>query len=231
MAQLGISYEYKIGVKREITNALRDAVENWPDDKLRGQIQVVNEWPTKEIHYPMILVTFQEQEIKNVGIGHREIAYDDDESPYTLLHWFFRGVLRFEIFAETPVDRDYVAVGLLNAIAFGKDIPGFQKFWSELYDNDFIALQINTEHITPSGDSVADVPWGNPDEHIFTTAYSVELIGEFFSNPYTGGLVQISEVIAYPYKKDQPIPQGSQATLGNPGDADYKDDRTVPWLP
>ena len=226
----GISYEYKIGVKREITQALRDAVASWPDEKLRGNINIVNEWPIKEIKYPMIIVSFQEETIRNIGIAHQELEFDINEVPFVLLHWFFSGSLRFEILAQTPVDRDYIAVGLLNAIAFGKEIAEFQTFWNELYDNDFVALQINTAYITPGGDSISATPWQNTDENIFTTSYSVNLIGEFFSNPSTGGLVEISTVITYPYKADQPIPAGSTATSGTPGTPDYKDDNTSVWI-
>lgn len=220
-----ISYEYKVGVKREIINALRDVAEVWPDERLRGKIHVVNEWPTSEIQYPMIVMKFTENVIKNIGLGHYEVDYDADGTPYKLLHWLFTGQLHFTVYANTPVDRDYVAVGLLNLLAFGNEIPEFAQFHREIDDYDFVALQMNTEHIYPGGDSTEPAPWQTPDDHIFSTTYSVDILGEFFTDPRTSDLVQISKVVAYPYRKDQAIPQGSQEF--GPG----FDDRTVPWTP
>lgn len=220
-----ISYAYKVGVKREMVQALRDAVNSWPDLNFRGKVKVVNEWPLTEIDYPMIVLHFAEESIENIGIGHYEVAFDDSGTPYKLLHWMFKGQLTFTVYANTPLDRDMISVGILNLIAFGKEIPEFENFHKEVTDNDFVALQMLTDKIIPGGDGVTAPPWGNPDDNIFTASYGVQLLGEFFTDPRTSNLVMINQVIAYPYRKDQPIPQGSQAH-----DSEH-DDRTVPWIP
>jgi hypothetical protein len=220
-----ISYEYKLGVKREVIDALRDALATWPDDQLTSPVHVVNEYPVREIAYPMILVKFIEQDIRNIGIGHVERGTNNDGTPYQLLHWQFSGSLQFKIYGRDPLERDIVASGLLNLLAFGSAIPEFQKFSEDINDYDFVAIQLLTDKITPGGDSNESPPWGNPDDMLFTTTYSVQMMGEFFTNPRTGGLVVISRVVAYPYRAGAAVPVGSQAH-----DATH-DDRTVPWRP
>lgn len=220
-----ISYGYKVGVKREIINALKDVVNEWPEERLRGKIRVVNEYPLREIEYPMITVRFLERTLENIGVGHFEVDYDVDGTPYKLLHWLFTGQLQFTVHALSPLDRDMVAEGLLNLLAFGQEIPEFAEFHQEIRDFDFVALQINTDVIHPGGDSNGTPAWGTPDDIVFSSTYSVDILGEFFTDPRTSDLVQIGKVIAYPYKPGQPIPTGSQAVDGD------KDDRTVPWVP
>lgn len=220
-----ISYQYKVGVKREIINALRDVFAVWPDVRLRGKVQVINEYALAEVDYPLVQVKFNETEIRNVGIGHFEVDYDRDGTPRKLLHWMFKGQLSFTVYANSPVDRDMIAVGLLNLLAFGHEIPEFKQFNDEIRDFDFVALQLNTENIHPGGDGAGPAPWGNQDDLLFYTTYSVDVLGEFFTDPRTSDLVQIGTVIAYPYKPGQPRPLGSQAF-----DSEH-DDRTVPWVP
>jgi hypothetical protein len=77
-----INTDYKIGLKREIVNALRpmfgDQFE-YPD--LRNKVFVGLEYPMKRLQYPAIYITFQEAELRNAGIGHVEKDYTEDA------HW------------------------------------------------------------------------------------------------------------------------------------------------
>ena len=219
-----MSYEYKIGVKREIIQALRDAITTWPEPSLRNMM-VVNEWPTKEITYPMILVKFNEQDIENMGLGHYDLEFDENNVPKTVLHWRFRGTVAFEIHALSTQDRDMAATGLLNLLAFGPHVPEFRPFWQEIEDYDFVDMTLLSDDITPGGDSNGPTPWGDDERVVFTTSYTVPIYGEFYTDPTTSGLVEINKVHVYPYREGQSVPQGSQLVV------DGKDDRTVPWQP
>ena len=223
MSTNALSLEYKVGVKREIINALRKVFgPTYPDANLADKIQVISEYPWKEVSYPMIIMQRKPGEIRNVGIGHYEMVFDGVR-PAKLLHWKFKGTLTLEVFALSPLDRDMIITGLMNLLAFGREIPTFSDFHHDLMNGDFVDMQINTEVIEESGDGVAQVPWGTDEEPVFTDSVSVNLLGEFFTNPTTGGLIEIDRVVAYPYRYDQPVPEGSQAH-----DTEH-DDRTVPW--
>jgi hypothetical protein len=208
-----ISYAYKVGLKREIVQATRDAFSTWPDEQYRGKVAVVNEWPLSEIKYPMVVLHFQENSIQNIGVGHFEIDYDADGSAFKLMHWVFEGVLTFTVYANDPLDRDKLAVGILNMFAFGREIPEFKHFMDELVDDDFIALQVNTDKIIPGGDNTVTPPWGNPDDNIFSTSYGVEILGEFFTDPRTSDLVRIDKIIARPYIQGHLMPNWDDTHL------------------
>lgn len=221
-----ISYEYKTGVKREIVSALRKVLgDSYPDPALAGKIQVSSEYPQGEISYPLVSVRFNPGEIQNIGIGHYETAINNDGIPEKVLHWRFQGTLTLTVYALSPVDRDMVITGLINLLAFGTEIPGFSLFRQEINDYDYVSLTIMGDSIQEAGDSVVNPPWDANNEVIFTDSITVPVFGEFFTQPTTGGLVQISGVSLYPYRYDQPVPVGSQAHN------DIGDDRTVGWVP
>lgn len=231
MATIGISTQYKIGVKREIVGALRKAFgDAYPDPMLAGKVNVVAEYPLKEVNYPMIVMHFNPGNISNMGIGHYEIESSGD-GPTIVKRWMFEGSITLTVYALTSMDRDMVILGLLNMFAFGNLIPGFADFWQEIRDYDWVALQINTDHVQESGDQVVQVPWGDDETPVFTDSLTFDVFGEFFTVPTTGDLVQISQVTVYPYPHGAPVPLGSQATEGTPGTPGYKDDSTVGWIP
>lgn len=223
----GLSYEYKIGVKREILSALRKVLgETYPEPQLAGKISVVAEYPGTEIQYPMVVLRFNPGQIKNIGIGHYELSEDQNGVPIRVLHWTFDGTVSFTVNALTTVDRDMVIVGLINLLAFGAEIPEFQSFRKEIQDYDFVAISLMSESLQETGDQTANPSWDSNNELIFTDTIIVPIFGEFFTNPSTGNLVRISAVNLYPYRYDQGIPTGSQA-IDNEG----HNDRTVPWSP
>src|SRR3954464_15450657 len=117
----GISYEYKVGVRREVIEALRKVFgPTYPDPELAGRINVVGEYPRTDITYPMVLVKFSPGRIHNAGIGNYILETDDYGNPMKVLHWQFQGNLTFEVYAMSPLERDMVITGLVNLFAFGK---------------------------------------------------------------------------------------------------------------
>lgn len=227
-----ISTQFKVGVKREIVGALRKAFgPNYPDTELANRVSVVAEYPTKEVSYPMVVFHFNPGLIQDTGLGNFEIAYTEQGEPAQVKRWRFEGSITLTVYALSPFDRDMVILGLLNMFAFGDEIVGFADFWKEIRDYDWVELQINTGTIQESGDQVVTVPWGDDELPVFTDSLTLQVIGEFYVEPKTGNLVQISSVPVYPYLPGAPIPQGSQAHEGTPGQPGYHDDRTVGWTP
>lgn len=211
-----LNISYKLGVRREVVNALRPVFgDNYPDEQLRNRVFVSSEFPLREQQYPAIFVTFSEGPIRNAGIGHVEFeetegddpfSFGDNQAPRQYAHWLFSGALNFNILAKTPEDRDVLSAGLIQIIGMAAEIEPFNIFYKEIGDNDWIELALLAEEITPGGDSTSPAPWDpEADENIFIASYSVPVFGEFYSDLTTADLIRISEITTYPYYEGEPL--------------------------
>jgi hypothetical protein len=203
---MAITYDYKVGLKKEVLDALAPIFgASYPDVQLRDRVRVSMEYPLAEIEYPAIILHFQEESIQSGGIGGFWV--DEEEKRYR--HWFFEGTLNFVILTKSPQDRDMLSAGLVSLLSFGDDLPEFKSFYSDIEDADYVAIQLLNGTIQPLGDQVGTVPWENSDEQLYNSTYSIRIFGEFYSEATSGGLIQISSVGVFPYTAGQPIPQGS----------------------
>lgn len=201
---MNINFDYPIGVKKEIMSAFTPVFQStFPDTELRNRIKISLEWPNSAAHYPAIYVTYQEGPLENMGVGHIEYDLDSNGAPIQVMHYRFTGQLNFNILALSPLERDRIAAGLVNLLAFGDVIPEFANFKNEIADGDYVRLVLLTDRITPQGLQTNPVPWDNPDEMVFAQTYSVQLFGEFYSEISSGNLVRISAVEVYPYHLGQ----------------------------
>lgn len=199
-----LTYDYPLAVKQEIISSIRPYFgPSYPDPDYANKIRISLEWPREQIHFPSIFITFTEGPVRNVGIGHYEHDFNEQGEPVILRHYMFDGQINFSVLALSPIDRDKVSGGLINLLAFSDVLPEFEGFLDEISDDDYVSLVINTEQITPHGETTAPVPWGNQDEMIFENIYSVPVHGEFYSNPATGELVTIDDVEVWPYRPSE----------------------------
>lgn len=155
-----INTDYKIGLKREVVEALRTVFDSsfpWPD--LKDRVNVTLEYPMEQIKYPAIYITYTEEELRNAGVSHIELDYESDALfPMGIKHWIFSGTLHFNAVALNPLDRDRLASALINAIAFGGVVPELNDFYKELYDAEYVAIQPLFDRIIPGGEQVGQVP-------------------------------------------------------------------------
>ncbi len=200
-------FDYKIGTKREIVNALKPIFgDNFPIEDLRNKIYVGLEYPNEAIRYPAIYITYSEESIHNAGIGWTPEVTSVGGDLQQYRHWRFGGKINFNIMALNPLDRDRIASMLINLLAAGDQITAFQPFFDEVHDEDWVAITLQTERIIPGGESTEAAPWGDPDTQVFSVKYSINLLGEFVTDPITGGLIQISGVLVSPYREGRPQP-------------------------
>ena len=193
-----LSYSYKLGVKEEIVNALREVFGGeYPDTLYAGRISVASEYPMTEVQYPLIVIRFTSNQVKNIGVGHYEIDPSFPESE--VLHWRFNGSLTFTVYALTPIDRDKILAGLTNLFAFGRDIPAFQNFQTAVRDQRFVTLVVMSDSFTEGTDMAMPPAW-NPvsNELLFSNSMTFQVFGEFFTSPTTGSLVEIDEIDVTP---------------------------------
>jgi hypothetical protein len=204
-------FGYKVRIKEEIIDALRSAFGDggFPNRDLLGNVKITLDYPTDEISYPAIMVELSERQIQIAGVGHRELGEDDAGKQILLAHWRFQADVRFTIFGLTSADRDMLSSALVSMIAFPGAYTAYRTFQQEIFDSEFIDMQIIGDHVDPGGDSIQDVPWDDPTRKLYVATYSIPIIGEFFATHDTGELINISDVKVYPYRADQTEPTGS----------------------
>ena len=205
---------FRTALTREVTDALKATFDSsFPEVGLQD-LNVGPEFQREKASYPMIYIVFQERLLSNEGLGHFVESFDDETGETKRYQqWYFQGSLTFNCLALTSQGRDELADNLLNVLAFGKANPFYKKFHDDIYDNDWILMYLMTENIYPGGNSQLPVPWGESNEQLYHCRYTVDMTGEFFSDPYTAALIRISKIIPYPYRPDQPLPKGSQHAL------------------
>jgi hypothetical protein len=197
---------YKIGVKNEVVDALRQVfLSDFPDPELANKVRITLEYPNEQVHFPAIMVGFQEIKIRLAGVGHREHTEDQ-----IIAHWRFEGNIVFTVMTLSNLDRDLLSGALVNVIAFHHATEGNSRFYEEIFDSEFIDMQIGMDNVTPGGDQVENVPWDDPTRKLYTATYSVPIIGEFYALRESGVLVTISDVELFPYRPGQIPPIGSQ---------------------
>lgn len=202
---------YKVRIKEEIIDALRASFESadFPNRDIIGNVKITLDYPMDEVHYPAIMVELDERVIQMAGVGHYELGEDEIGNVALLAHWRFEGSIKFTIFGLSSADRDILSSALVNMIAFPGANNAYKTFHTEIYDGEFIDMQISSDHIIPGGDSVTDVPWDAPTRKLYQATYSLEIMGEFFAVHDSGVLVTLDDVNIYPYRADQPEPIGS----------------------
>lgn len=213
---------YKVRIKEEIIDALRAAFAegSFPNRDKIGNVKVTLDYPTDQISYPAIMVELNEREINIAGVGHYELGENELGQQALLAHWRFNADVRFTIFGLTSADRDMLSSALVNIIAFPGASAAYKKFHTEIYDGEYIDMQIQASQIIPGGDSVLDVPWDDPTRKLYQSTYSIQIMGEFYATHDSGELVNINDVKVYPYRGDQAQPTGS---------VDPRD-TNVPWV-
>jgi hypothetical protein len=198
--------QYTYALKREVMDAMKGIFDSsYPDEQLRNRVNVTLDYPLEEIRYPAIYITYAEGPIHNMGIGHYELT---DETSSKYYHWWFEGNLVFHVMALSPVDRDMLAAGLLNILAF-KVAPEWSNFHEDLEDADWIVLHPNTDYVTPGGQAETTAPWEDTDQQVYASSYSIAIGGEFYSDAVTGELIQISRIDSYGYLVGDTPPAGA----------------------
>ena len=202
-----VTFNYTQGFKRAIVSSLKPLFSQpeFPIDDLRNHVYVGLEYPLTDVLFPAIYITFQEQQLRSVGVGHTEELTAEDGAPIRYKHWMFTGSVNFNIMALSPTERDQLSSILINILAFGDMNGWLNQFQQSVFTSSYIYLQYLKEIIHPMGETIGSVPWDSETEMIFSTNYAIDVLGEFYSNIYTGDLIEVEHVDIFPYREgDQP---------------------------
>lgn len=195
-----INDDYTVGIKREAVTALEPMFhDDFPISELRNRVYVGLEYPFSNVRYPAIYITYRENQLRNAGVGHTEDATGTDGTPALIKHWYFTGTINFNVMALSPKERDQLGSALVNILGFGGTVDLLKTFHDNLLDSTYVDIQYLQDIIHPGGEVIGNVPWESETEIMFGTSYSVDVLGEFYSNVYTGELVQWEHIQIHPY--------------------------------
>jgi hypothetical protein len=208
--------KYKTYIKTALVESLRPVFLNHVDEKLRDT-KVTIDMPKERQAFPSVVVRFYENEIFNAGVGHEEKIVDENEKIWKFKHYFYKGNVELMIYALSSLDRDLIADTLVQTIAMGDLAEYTNSFFERIYPSDAEAvpdsighfININSDRITGINETTTPVPWDAENDLTYSTAYRVDVLGEFYSLPPDASYEYISQVFLYPYIKGvDPLPEG-----------------------
>lgn len=190
---------YKLNIKRAIVHGLRLIFTNaYPDSHHSLQnLQITTDWPDKPEQFPILMVTFQETDLKTAGIGHFEHFLG---GPNIFKRWLYQGQVKLLIIAETSLQRDYISDHLVHALAFGSTSAYTNSFVPYVEENNGVDMQILKDTLTPQGESVEKgADWGFQDMTLYVAGYSFGVLGSFTSgvvqNAYIRGVNESARIV------------------------------------
>ena len=206
-------------VKRAVVLALRDALLRTNITVDGDPVYVDLEYPMKKEQYPGVWVQFSFTKLNRAGISH-EIWTQDEKGNWTpIQEWMFNGRVTLTIVALRSRERDRIADTISNMLAFARlpelvitqpnaDTKQYRQLLTALTENPYVAMAINTDVITPGGQSASmDVPWQS-DVLAYEDNYSFDIIGNFNITFANDGAYTLSRVDHVPVMEEkQPFPR------------------------
>lgn len=210
---------YLLELKTNVVEALRATFDgSYPEPDFQS-IKASIEYPVDQADYPGIWVNYDDtQELTIAGIGHTEyVEVNGVELPVT--RWRFGGTLTMTLTALSSLERDRLFDEMVKVIGFARFSDSRSEFRDRIEQNDLLAMNANFDLMRPSGDNAAPgTPWGT-DEFIYEKSISIDLIGEFVSEPDSMTLVPLRQIRVKGYQQGTPEPPFTgESTVGlDPG--------------
>lgn len=204
-----MSASHRVAVIRQVVNALRKTFDSDYPDSMFQAVYIGPNFQLTQEKYPAIFVAYQERSIQDIGLGHYVEGTDEQGMDRRFRQALAQGAIQFTVMAQTPLERDTLLDDLMDVIMFGKEDVNKSAFWREIFDDDWIWLELNTKNIIPGGVSSLAAPWQSENDLLFTGSYTLNSIAEFFSDMDTSDLVPINHIKVYPYRDDQAVPTGN----------------------
>lgn len=191
---------------------------NYPEADFRN-INIGIEYPVNQSDYPGLWINYDDtDELTVAGIDHREIATIGG-ADVVVTRWRFAGTLTVTVAALSSLERDRLFDELIKVMAFARFKESISEFRDRLEGNDLLAMNGNFDKLRPTGDNAAPgTPWGT-DEYIYEKSISMDLIGEFVSEPDSFALVPLSaiRVLGYVHGTPEPPFTGESSVGLDPG--------------
>lgn len=194
--------------RRGVLKALADSFGQTFSDVLADPPQLAGihygiEYPMQEGEYPYCLIDFEESSVEVSTVSLRR-----EVSESALLNrWVFRGTATFDFFSLSALERDTMIDGFIQVVGMQGELTDALRDGTV---NPYIAIELNTQQVTPRGVAKAPgTPWGT-DEVVYYASFGLEAVGEFYTEVgVVGNMVEIVSV--YPRLQDDPnLPDDSE---------------------
>ena len=208
-------------VKRAVVMGLREALTRTSITVDGSPVYVDLEYPMKKEQYPGIWVQFSITKLNRAGISHEVWVRDENLNWTPIQEWYFTGRVTLTIVALKSLERDRIADGVVNMLAFSRgpelvitqqsaDTKQYRSLLTALAENPYVAVSLNTDVITPGGQNVTmDVPW-QQDVLAYEDSYSFDLQGNFNIKFTHDGVYTLSRIDQAPVMDtERPPPLGS----------------------
>lgn len=166
------------------------------------------EYPVNPAKYPALWVNYVPAMLQTAGISYTE--NDTFGNYYT--RWRFSGTIEFTCAALASNERDLLYDQLVSVLGFASQSNIASAFRAFIESSPLLETTWSFDTLDSSGHSDAPgTPWGT-DEVIYEDTISVQVLGEFTSDPVTLQLVDLRaiEVTGIPVE----TPQGPELLPG-----------------
>ena len=196
-------------VKRAVVMALREALIRTNITVNGSPVYVDLEYPMKKEQYPGIWVQFSVVKLNRAGISHEVWVQDANLNWTPIQEWMFNGRVTLTIVALKSLERDRIADSIISMFAFSRtpelvisqpnaNTKQYRTLLTALDQNPYVAMTLNTDTITPGGQTASmDVPW-QQDVLAYEDSYSFDLLGNFNIKFTRDGAYTLSRVDSVP---------------------------------
>jgi hypothetical protein len=237
-------------VKTSLMEAILDAVSGVTLFQKGQKVFVSLDYPLIPVHYPGIWVQFSLTKLNRAGMGHEVPVQDDNTGNWSFIQeWTFEATATLTVVALDSITRDRISDALIMTLAFARtpqlsatkpqaDTKQNRSLITALDENPYVALTLNTDTITPGGESASmGTPWQD-DVLTYENNFSIGMLGQFNIAFTNDGLYTLARIdpnftvsataqgyepqqwldnIPHPPYGSGPYPGGSQ----NPANVDY----------
>jgi hypothetical protein len=187
------------GYLRELKTLAQQAISQaftitYPETDPQGGTRPVYcslEYPVSPAAYPALWVTYAPAQLQTAGISYTE----NDAAGNWYARWRFSGTISFTVAALANNERDLIYDQLVSIIAFASQSQVPSTFRQFVENSPLLEVTWSYDSLESSGHSEAPgTPWGTI-EVIYEDTVSIQVTGEFTSDPVSLALVPLREII------------------------------------
>jgi hypothetical protein len=221
-------------VKTAMLAALRETLRGTSLFIQNGrELYIDLDYPLVPEQYPGMWVQFSPTKLNRAGLGHEVPVQDTTTGGWSFIQeWTFTGSVTITIAALDSRTRDRLSDALIMMLAFARtpqlvitkpqeDTKAYRSLLETLDENPYVAMTINTDVITPGGQSASmGTPWQN-DALTYEDTYSFDMVGQFNISFANDGLYLLSRIDPRVQVMEQGQPYEPQFWTDTPNNGPY----------
>jgi len=156
---------------------------------------VTIEYPMEQFQWPAIFVQFRPSKSQWTGMNPDVFIPVSGTNTYTQAREiYFEGVIDFQILAMHSEERDRLWDSLYNLILMNPTSTASSAFYSNIANNNLIALTLLPSTVQSLGDTVNPGTPYSPEELTYESTLRVQCIGEAYETKYNTTVSGITAV-------------------------------------